>query len=568
MIRKLSIKFKLIFSYLFIIIVMIILTVISIKGLNTMNENAKNIYYNNYTGVTKLHILKENIILIRAEITNIFLNQDSVSTKNSIELLDGYSETAFNMLKEYSTIEHTDDMNTILQELKLLLDNYTSNRLDIQKLASNGNYAEAETKLLSFNSYRLKIEDLINQLLSLDEAKTVDVNNNNRIFYNKTKDNLLTIAWIGFVFSYFIIIVFCIYLIKELKKILIFANAIGEGDLNVEIKTKSKDELGKLAYALNQARANIKTLVYKIVEQTSEVTASSEELSATLEEMSSTFHQIDKNTTTIVDNIHDINAVTEELTATVEQVNSGISQLSSDSLESNTKSLEIKNRAIAIKTQGSESKSLADRLYLEQEENILKAIQQGKVVDEIILFADSIAAIAEQTNLLAINAAIESARAGEQGRGFAVVANEIRVLAEKSSGYVKDIQNVVTSVKAAVDNLSSNSQDILSFINSRVKTDYELLIETGINYENDASYVSNLSASIAAMSQELNASTDEISSVVTSMAGNVSNTYNNSEEILTSMELTSKALEEVAKTALHQAEVAEELSKLTTKFKI
>jgi len=59
--------------------------------------------------------------------------------------------------------------------------------------------------------------------------------------------------------------------------------------------------------------------------------------------------------------------------------------------------------------------------------------------------------IADQTNLLALNAAIEAARAGEHGRGFAVVAEEVRKLAEQSSGATKEIYGIVNTIRTGTE---------------------------------------------------------------------------------------------------------------------
>lgn len=72
-------------------------------------------------------------------------------------------------------------------------------------------------------------------------------------------------------------------------------------------------------------------------------------------------------------------------------------------------------------------------------------------MEQINSSLSGITAIARQTNLLALNAAIEAARAGEAGKGFVIVADEVRRLAEMSTGTVNEIHEIINIMQSAAD---------------------------------------------------------------------------------------------------------------------
>ncbi|MBN8498914.1 MCP four helix bundle domain-containing protein, partial [Accumulibacter sp.] len=172
------------------------------------------------------------------------------------------------------------------------------------------------------------------------------------------------------------------------------ANALAEGDLSVNIKVDSKDEVGQLMAALQ-------TMVGKLSQIIGEVRTAADNLSNASGQVSATAQSLSQSSSEQA-------ASVEESTASMEEMSASI----------------VQNTENARVTDG--MASTAARQAVEGGEAVGRTVEAMKSIAEKIGIIDD---IAYQTNLLALNAAIEAARAGEHGKGFAVVAAEVRKLA-------------------------------------------------------------------------------------------------------------------------------------------
>ena len=562
-----SIRTKLAVGFLIIILFLSSVGTLGISSVKRINQTSDRMYSVNLKNINDLHRIKEN--LLEVELAGIGITLDSSSAvigEIGQEIHSIYEET-MDLIDQVGQRLLSEEADMMWEQFLKSFEAYKAGQESILRIPLVGPELKiAQEELVAHSSAMLSD---ITAIIEINLERAELQNQKNHASNRLIQVLISVIGTIGFFTTLLVAYFLSGYIARSLDKVLQLAVALGEGDLTFEIDhISSEDELGRLMAALKETQNKIKLMITDISKESGDVSSASQGLLATIEEMGATFESIASHTLGMIREIQDVNKATEELTAAIEEVDSSVSQLANSASEGSSQAVGINERAEAIKRQGQASKERSDQLIKEKTLAIASAIEQGRVVSEIAIIAESIASIAAQTNLLALNASIEAARAGEHGRGFAVVADEIRQLAEQSDLYVNNIKGVVVAVSQAFDNLSSNSQDTLEFINKDVSKDYDLLIQTGIGYEKDSVFVSETFHDTAAMSQELNAATEEISSVIQTVSQNMNKAVHSSEEAKRGMDETLRAMGQIASAADSQAAIAETLNTLIHAFKI
>ncbi len=380
--------------------------------------------------------------------------------------------------------------------------------------------------------------------------------------------NVIILSVVSLVAAIIAAIYMHINIITRLNVVKDFAIKLAKYDFSENIKIKRNDEIGEIGRELNIAQKNIRDLISTILTESCNMSALSQQLSANVEEVSAKLQEIDNSSKNINVTMTEASATAEEIAASIEEVNSNMEGLAAKASDGSANAEKIKRRAEKVKKESRSAIENTAKVREQKEKNILKAIEDAKVVEEVKLMADAIADIAEQTNLLSLNAAIEAARAGESGKGFAVVAEEVGKLAEESSQTVITIQGTITKIQDAVRNLSENSNDILNFMSNEVDKQLQDYAKIGEKYSSDGEFVSSMSEELVAMAQEVEATVEQITGALQTTASEVQKASVSSETIQMEIEGSSISMDQVANAATEQSQIAMHLNELVQKFKL
>lgn len=538
-----SINKKISSSFKIIITLMIITMIFSMIGIISMASRTNKLYNSPYTVLRTISDLKSNFEQLDSSLYKAISTNDSVKKNYYL----GISKDSLNNLQnniQILKVMFTGDQ-TLVNDISTNIENLVPIIQNVQDLIKDSKKDRALRIIEA--SYSLQAELSFNSIMTISNAAELEAKN----FVSSS--NMFRNLSIFVIFLVIIIIIFISSLVgKTLRDSLIeginniknISKNLLEGNLQINSKYKSHDEMGEMSDDLIKALEMLTSYIHDITSTLERLSNSDLDI-----DLNNSIHykgdfapiqnSLDKIVTSLNATFYEMRQALNFVTKSSEQLSSTTQALSNGSTEQaeSIDDLLLSFNRILSQVQKNTDNAYTANKFSDKTKSIvtdgsMKMNDLMKSMKEITNSSRQIAEIvstiediASQTNLLALNAAIEAARAGDAGKGFAVVAEEVKRLASQSSQAVKNTTQIIDKSLTVVtdgENLANETAEALNIIVKNVDDTADLVKQIANESKNQANAIekmtdrvnkiSNVVQLTSATAEETAASTQELAS--------------------------------------------------------
>ena len=570
---KKKLSTKLILIPVFVVgFVSVISSGLSLKNLSKVNDAASQIVDTSMVGTEMLNDIEMETVNIHTLALAHIISTDLSSMIDIVSEVRNHEEKLKQLLDDYNPYVTLETK----RNYRIICENYTSLVKEcgnVMAYSAAGKNEEAyKTANGSIAKYTNNIEKAISSMREHVNSVTQEERKSLESTYRAsvvTCTFTIAVSIIALLFVVFAVVTMVIKPLlrtqKEINGIIVNIDN-KKGDLTQRVTPINNAEVDAVGKGINVFMTKLQAIFKAVVTN-----------SARMERV---VDDVRQSVQTSNSSVSDLSALTEELSATMQDISENASVINTntdnvakeveliaektDELTGYTK--EMKAHAQSMESVARTNMESTDRKVSEILEVLQKAIEDSNSVKQVNSLTNDILNIASQTNLLALNASIEAARAGEAGRGFAVVASEISQLAAASQEAANNIQRINAVVTNSVTNLSDNANGLVSYINDSILPEFERFVESGVEYNDKASFIEGTMTDFKEKTDSLKQSMLEISSSINTISHAINEGVNGVVSAADSTQLIVEDMDNISHKMDENYEIADSLKKETSIF--
>ena len=542
--RDLKIAKKLTAVFAIIIACFCIAVVATILGMNNVGNSYESFYVNSHEAIVRSSNIRIQLQTAIKSVSLATVDSDSSNTNSYVS----ETEEAMNTVKtelEWFRNNYDGDLS-LLNQFESKMNAVKDLRNKISTLAlENTAASNASAQQLLTDEYNPKVNDAIEDLRSFADSVDVlgqkDFDTSTRV-----RNMLLIVAILLSVAAIVIAVILALMLIRAIvppiREIQKGMEEIEAGNLDVQLKYESRDELGQLSDSVRGMVDSLKAIIHdedylfaelgngnfdvqtrnadKYVGDFTSILTSiiklRDNLNSTLMQINQSADQVSAGSDQVSSGAQALSQGATEQASSVEELAATINEISGNVKANAENAREASRKAAQVKDQAGESSRRMQEMLSAMTDISSSSGEIGKIIK-------TIEDIAFQTNILALNAAVEAARAGAAGKGFAVVADEVRNLAGKSADASKNTSALIEGSLHAVDRgtrIANETADALNQVVDGVQS-------VTVTIDNISRASDDQAVSIGQVTQGI----DQISSVVQTNSATAEESAAASEEL-------------------------------------